>query len=472
MNHTTSLWRPYLHSATRSTRHSRRQFHLGDIHSAVPDAPSPTEIAPLLEEFAKHSPRPLTLPKLFSFGQPLTAESILESASYVLSEAPRLFGSRVRNLEALPFIVGMNPFIARILAAHRKSFKTIAMFPPVTSLEENTRVTAQLEALVQAHANDIPTMAKGFQECSRYMTPEEISEFLDSAIRNRIAVRLIAEQHIALSRALQNGGKKVEEYIGVIHLACSPKQMIRMCGSFVSELCEATFGSAPKIIIDGDVDSTFVYVPVHLEYILTEILKNAFRASVERHHKQGYSSRHPIPPIYITISPPGSETPIASSAPSSSTAHPFISKHKQRPHFLSMRIRDEGGGVAESNINKIFSYSFTTAGRNSVSASMDDIDFSGSGGGGGPYAAQHIGGMAALDGSYGGGGGGLFGEMVGRGVQVGTGTIAGLGYGLPMSRLYAKYFGGSLDFISLDGWGSDVFLKLRCLDDAEDVVIG
>ena len=63
----------------------------------------------------------------------------------------------------------------------------------------------------------------------------------------------------------------------------------------------------------------------------------------------------------------------------------------------------------------------------------------GSGSGGGPYAAQHIGGMAALDGSYGGvSGAGLFGEIVGRGVQVGMGTIAGLGYGLPMSRLYAR----------------------------------
>ena len=90
------------------------------------------------------------------------------------------------------------------------------------------------------------------------MSSEEISEFLDSAIRNRIAVRLIAEQHIALSRAVLNGGETLKEYIGVIHLACSPANMIRMCGSFVSELCEATFGAAPELKIDGDVDATFV----------------------------------------------------------------------------------------------------------------------------------------------------------------------------------------------------------------------
>lgn len=101
--------------------------------------------------------------------------------------------------------------------------------------------------------------------------------------------------------------------------------------------------------------------------------------------------------------------------------------------LLCIRIRDQGGGVAPANIPHIFSYSFTTA------RATDDDD----GTGGGPYAAQHVGGSAALDGSgdVGGSGGSgnssLFGEIVGRGVQTGMGTIAGLGYGLPMSRLYA-----------------------------------
>jgi 26S proteasome regulatory subunit T1 len=97
--------------------------------------------------------------------------------------------------------------------------------------------------------------------------------------------------------------------------------------------------------------------------------------------------------------------------------------------MLSIRVRDQGGGVSPVNIPHIFSYSFTTA------RPADDLDEMG----GGPYAAQHVGGSAAIDGSMGNGGaGGLFGEIVGRGIQTGMGTIAGLGYGLPMSRLYAK----------------------------------
>ncbi|KAH7927711.1 26S proteasome subunit P45 [Leucogyrophana mollusca] len=412
----------------------RRRFH-------VRKAPEPLsgEVAQLLASFASHPPLPLTLSTLVSFGKPLTPDSILRSVSYVLSEIPRRLATRVRTLEALPFIVGTNPYVAKTLSAYRDSFQFIATYPPVRNLEENAQFTAQLDHLVESHRNDIPTMAKGFQECSRYMSPTQISNFLDGAIRNRISVRLIAEQHIALSHALSSHEPSgLSSHYGIVDMRCSPANMVRMCGSFVSELCEATLGMSPSITIDGHPGATFAYVPVHLEYILTEILKNAFRATVEHHYKlHGTSSVKNLPSVQITISPPSGVTP-----------------------FLSIRVRDQGGGVSPSNMARIFSYAFTTAGHGGDS---DDN-------GGGPYAAQHVGGSAAI-GSDGSGEGNLFGEITGKGVQIGLGTIAGLGYGLPMSRLYAKYFGGSLDLFSLDGWGSDVFLKLRCLDGAGNAEI-
>jgi len=264
-----------------------------------------------------------------------------------------------------------------------------------------------------------------FQECSRYMSPNQISDFLDGAIRNRISVRLIAEQHIALSHAMKDSQRN-EVYVGVVNLACSPYDTIRMCESFVSELCNATLGASPSIVIDGYTDATFAYaafifyfpnplkatsnryVPVHLEYILTEVLKNSFRATVEEYYKLPGSKRG-IPPVVITISPP-----------------PLGVSHDTK--FLSMRVRDQGGGVSPNNMACIFSYAFTTAGPGSGDGDETDVE---------RRVAPHVEGTAVI-GSGGSIDGNLFGEITRKGVQSAIGTIAGLGYGLPMSNLYAK----------------------------------
>uniref|UniRef100_A0A8H7Y4D3 26S proteasome regulatory subunit 7 homolog n=1 Tax=Psilocybe cubensis TaxID=181762 RepID=A0A8H7Y4D3_PSICU len=435
--------RDFLDAVEKVVRQGTKFSSTRNYHRRAP-APSSAEMRELLARYESTPPRPLNLAQLLSYGHPTTPESVLSSGSYALAELPRRLATRIRALEALPFIVGTNPYVTKTLNAFKEGFQWLATHPPVTNLRENGEFVEQLAALVQRHANDIPTMAKGFQECSRYMSPTQISDFLDGAIRNRISIRLIAEQHIAVSQSLDFPSDPTA-YVGVVDMRCSPKSMINMCGSYVTELCEATLGGSPAIMIDGYTDATFPYVPVHLEYMLTEILKNSFRATVEHQAKLHNQSASLItyPPVTITISPPTANSTKGAT-------------------YLSMRIRDQGGGVLPSNMARIFSYAFTTAGRGSGSMSGD---------GGGPYAAQHIGGSASIGGEDDDANSNIFGEITGKGLQTGLGTIAGLGYGLPMSRLYAKYFGGSLDFFSLEGWGSDVYLKLRCLDEAGDSTI-
>ena len=65
-------------------------------------------------------------------------------------------------MENLPFIVGTNPFMSRILDVHASSFHRIATYPEVTTLEQNEKFTAELERLVNSHVDDIPQMAKGY----------------------------------------------------------------------------------------------------------------------------------------------------------------------------------------------------------------------------------------------------------------------------------------------------------------------
>jgi len=90
------------------------------------------------------------------------------------------------------------------------------------------------------------------------MSPAQISNFLDGAIRNRISVRLIAEQHIALSRVLEAQQTiGLTSHYGIVDMVCSPAATVKVCSDFVSELCEATLGAAPSVVLDGHPDATF-----------------------------------------------------------------------------------------------------------------------------------------------------------------------------------------------------------------------
>lgn len=80
--------------------------------------------------------------------------------------------------------------------------------------------------------------------------------------------------------------------------------------------------------------------------------------------------------------------------------------------------------MSPSNMARIFSYAFTTAGRG-IHQSVQTR-------GVGPSADTGSGVPVGEDDSS------LFGEITTKGLQTGLGTIAGLGYGLPMSRLYAR----------------------------------
>ncbi|KAH7513564.1 hypothetical protein FEM48_Zijuj12G0213500 [Ziziphus jujuba var. spinosa] len=91
---------------------------------------------------------------------------------------------------------------------------------------------------------------------------------------------------------------------------------------------------------------------------------------------------------------------------------------------VTIKVSDEGGGIPRSGLPKIFTYLYSTA-RNPLDEHAD---------------------LGIAD----------------------TVTMAGYGYGLPISRLYARYFGGDLQIISMEGYGTDAYLHLSRLGDSQE----
>lgn len=389
-----------------------------------------------------------------------------------MSLLPIRLAHRLHALRNLPFIVVSNPNIRRIYDNYHHSLGTLLPWQErhISTTEDEIEFTTVLADLVKTHQDTIPILARGFLECRKYISPAEITRFLDEHLRARIGTRLIAEQHIALHNSSISPPGKIEgasdvtaqqarenncddnsqddpqmqqpqlqhqqsevpnSYIGVIDTALQPALLVDSAGEFVADICELKYGVRPRWVIDGDSNTTFAFVPMHLDYIATELLKNAFRATVENAARGRHSEREPV---VITIAP---EPPAVPSCDAEREALRRLSEGGEDAILpvddntpgVTIRIRDRGGGISPDVLPNIWGYSFTTF--------SEDDEVPG-----------------------GGSGNDAFGALSGTSVAGGS-SIAGLGYGLPLSRAYAEYFGGGIALQSLYGWGTDVYLRLK-----------
>jgi len=192
--------------------------------------------------------------------------------------------------------------------------------------------------------------------------------------------------------------------IGIIKVQMPLKEVIERWATFVANITEERYGVSPVIKISGHINARFPYIEMPLDYILPELLKNACRATVESHHGLQSSA---LPPVNVVIA---------------NNDIDFV-----------IKISDRGGGIPHDKMSKVMLYNFSTAEESINQAMQGDI--------------------------FGG-----FMEEVNRST---SGPMHGYGFGLPTSRAYSEYLGGSLNIQSMQGLGTDVYLRLKHLNPKE-----
>ncbi|KAI8322736.1 alpha-ketoacid dehydrogenase kinase [Martensiomyces pterosporus] len=388
------------------TRHSAMILHSSGAQTdpSVQSHSEPSFYSEDVDRYAATDLQPVTLGSLLRICEPpLTRESLLENSQFLCSERPVRYAKRVKLFQRLPYIVGLNPHLNEVYQIYYRHFEESRKFPMVESLGDQRKFIQMLARQSDTLKDVMPKIARGFYESRRYFSTEDRCQFLDHLVKMRIGLRLLTSQHIALYHQYQatvNGTYDEEtdtgRYQGIIDNQLKLAHMVRVCAQGVQAMCDMAYGEAPNFTIDGQANVTFRYIPSHLEYMLVELLKNAFRSTL-----QNAKDREEIPPVKITIS-----------------------KGNGR---VAIRIRDFGGGIPSEIQDSVFDYSFTTVKHRSVDGDEDQGEAT--------TEALHS-------------------------AQPGQSPIAGLGFGLPMTKLYAEYFGGSLNLISLEGYGCDVFLEL------------
>lgn len=354
----------------------------------------------MISDLAAQEPTGISLNEFYKYGEDNSPSQRLHNRKFLYHELPIRIAQRVVELESLPHGLSEKQPIRDLAKMYSGYVRKIINLdrPEGASEEEDQIFTNTLQSIFLEHSSVVQQMATGILEFRDEIRSsptatwdqhiqEDVDEILNRFYTARIGLRMLVENYIT-SRENKPG------FSGVIEKECNLSHLAAGAAQDAVYLANLHLGDAPEITVHGALDATFTYVPSHIHYCLTEILKNSVRATVEEHRRKGEVGE--MPPVRIIIA----------------------SGHED----MTIKVSDEGGGIPRSDIHKVWTYLHSTAKR--PSALSDD--------------AQS------------------------NRTQT-TSALAGYGMGMPLSRLYAEYFGGSMDVKSMECIGTDAYLHLNRL---------
>ncbi|CAM9787035.1 unnamed protein product, partial [Chrysoparadoxa australica] len=347
-----------------------------------------------VKEMASNTPIAMSLQQLYAFGKSVQSPAMrLRSAQFLHRELPIRLAQRAWELMNLSHGLGTTENIDKVATNYAKHAWEISHTDVPTTEAEEQDFTSLLASLLLDSRTVPQALSMSVREFNEQGQTElgevrEVETILSRFFTGRIGLRFLIEHHIESLSAAPG-------FSGIIESQCKPVLLARECAKAATVMCNAYCGTSPQINVIGDPTISFTYVTNHLNYMITELLKNSCRAVVE-HHGPGMD----LPPIKLIVAKGGED--------------------------ICIKISDEGGGVPRSQLERIWRFFESTAPR-PPDVRIDDLEY--------------------------------LKTKTADTVPV----LAGYGVGLPLSRVYAQYFGGNLQGRSMEGWGMDTFLHLNVL---------
>ncbi|KAB8234737.1 hypothetical protein ETB97_004039 [Aspergillus alliaceus] len=408
------------------------------LHQFQPHNPPPWRPVSALDEWVERDIRPISLRQLTFFGRTLTESRLISSANYVRTELPTRLAHRLRDIQKLPYVVVANPHLSLVYELYYKAFERFRTIPEIKTLDDNDKFCDILRKTLKEHLVVIPRLAMGVLECRHLLRADVLDQFMNTLLRARISRRVIAEQHLALTETFnspwhfpgsQDRTDLNADYVGEVFLKCNAKEVIERCGKLAQDMMRQASGTEkiPEISVQGHLDATFPYMLSHLEYIIGELLRNSIQAVSEQYN--GLPEKPP--PIEVLVC--------------------------EAPQHVILRISDQGGGIPREALPYLWSFNKGPHSKArlqnleqvpAMAATMQELTV--------PKETKRADKETFRESSLD--------TLTSRPPNL------RLGMGLPMSRVYAEYWAGSLELHSLEGYGVDAFLQISKLGNKNEQV--
>lgn len=355
------------------------------------------EALELIPHYAKRQATPVSLRSLVEFGRNPAPKKLLLAAQLLHRELPIRLAHRVEELQTLPYGLSAMPSVRKVRELYVNSFADLVMHPrPEQEGEEERRYAQLLRRIRERHTDVVQYVARGVLELKQQCGFG--AENLEVAsFLDRFYTSRIGIRVLISQQVSMSLENARQGYVGIINPRCRPAYVAWDAIEAARSMAYRHLGEeAAEVQVLGNVELEFPYIEGHLYHILFELLKNSLRAVTEAHR-----DALNLPPVKLIIAD-GNED-------------------------VTIKIADEAGGIPRSSLPKIWTYMFSTA-----------------------EVPPHVLIENEAANNSGGGGGGM----------VGYDPLAGFGYGLPLSRLYARYFGGELSIMSMEGYGTDAYVHI------------
>jgi pyruvate dehydrogenase kinase 2/3/4 len=379
-----------------------------------------------LEHLAHQRPLPLRLKDMYQYGTSTDVGQRLRNAQFLYKELPVRIAQRAVDLLTLPHGLSEATPIRQVARIYLQFLRRFQEFPYPTTVEQEGLFTDMLHSFLLDRASVPVSIAQGVkawwlkeQHGDTNDRLQEMEEALYRFFTARVGLRFLTEHFVLSSnresaRTLRSmtdifpvpdgsssSSGDDRKARGCIHANVDVVQEVRRAAELVTYQTKGYYdGLCPKIdIVDCVSNHEFTHVPHHLHYMISELLKNACRASVRMYKERvavaGSDEDIEIPSIRVIV--------------------------VKGEEDVTIKVADRGGGIKRSLMATIWKFAHSTA-------SEDE---------------QHA--------------------------EFGTDGESGArirGFGLPLARIYARYFGGELTLKSTEGYGLDAYLHLPRLGDS------
>jgi len=352
-------------------------------------------------------PTKLTLRQIAEFGKRVNADTGVASVRFLKRELSIRLAHALNDLEGLPSSLLFTAPVQIVREYYRLSFLDMLNFPEVEGKEDPVeyvnRFTTVLKHILIRHRNIVVTLAQGVIQMKKDLQedtlPEGVQEFLDRFYLMRISMRVLMNQHCELFKHWLNPNEK---------------QAWRENGSLVGVVEEDI--NVRSAVEDAAENGRFLisqYYGVNPPEVQIVERNGLARFPYVPSHLFHMCSELLKNSLRATVEHHGVDFEFEGG-----TYPPVKVVIVKGDEDATIKVSDEGGGIPRSEMDNIWTYLYTTA----ETPTAVDSDH-----GGDPTEVP----------------------------------LAGLGYGLPLSRVYARYFGGDLNVISMEGYGTDCYLHLK-----------